>query len=278
MSKFKLHLLIEEKKWPTALLFLQDSDAIPSTRLPYKENLPLHMACDRKAPDEFILALLRANEEAAQWPGQNGNLPLHIAAQRDLGFDAIDALIRAFPQALEYRNASNFTPRDYGEVDSQVFQALSRPTCCWVELIEEEAREENQDRTVLDMHKRVDKAIAFIVDTNKSYNKLLEQATTLEKKFQDFSKIQSPELVERVSGIQKNLKEKCERIRTASLILEENFEVADARNSIAALATSVRQRGVESIQKSSVEELINLREKVESVKQSIASQRVALSE
>ena len=126
----------------------------------------------------------------------------------------IDALIRAFPQALEYRNASNFTPKDYGEVDSQVFQVLSRPTCCRVELIEENAREENQDRTILDLQKRagkgVDKAIQFIVDTNKNYSKLLEQATTLEKKFQDFAKIQSPELVERVSGIQKNLKEKCE--------------------------------------------------------------------
>jgi hypothetical protein len=42
----------------------------------------------------------------------------------------------------------------------------------------------------------------------------------------------------------------------ASLILEENFEVAGARNSIAALAILVRQIGVESIQKSSVEGLI----------------------
>ena len=97
----------------------------------------------------------------------------------------IDALIRAFPQALEYRNASNFTPKDYGEVDSQVFQVLSRPTCCRVELIEENAREENQDRTILDLQKRagkrVDKAIQFIVDCNRTIN------------FNIFSKISSPE-------------------------------------------------------------------------------------
>jgi len=269
MSKFKLHLLIEEKKWPTALLLLQDPDSIPSTKLPYKENLPLHMACDRQAPEEFILALLRANEDAAKWPGQHGNLPLHIAAQRDLGFDAVDALIRAYPQALEYRNVNNCTPRDYGETDSQVFQALSRPTCCWVELIEEEAREENQDRTVLDMHKRVDKALPELDDINRKYVTLIDHAKVLERRFHDFSRLQSPELVERVIGIEKTFKDSYERIHNACVILEEDVEISEARDSIASMATLVRQRDVERIQKISAEELGELRSQLENVKLSL---------
>jgi|NOAtaT_6_FD_contig_21_7878530_length_1078_multi_9_in_0_out_0_1 hypothetical protein len=275
MSKFKLHLLIEEKKWPTALLLLQDPDTIPSTKLPYKENLPLHMACDRKAPDEFILALLRANEDAAKWPGQNGNLPLHVAAQRDLGFDTVDALIRAYPQALEYRNANNCTPRDYGETDSQVFQALSRPTCCWVELIEEEAREENQDRTVLDLHKRVDKSLPELDDMTRSYVSLIEHAMTLERRYQEFIKLQSPELVERVSAIDKTFKDTYERIQNACIILEEEVEISEARDSMAAMATMARQRDVERIQRVSAEELGELRSQVESVKLSLNKKKRA---
>jgi hypothetical protein len=275
MSKFKLHLLIEEKKWPTALLLLQDPDTIPSTKLPYKENLPLHMACDRKAPDEFILALLRANEDAAKWPGQNGNLPLHVAAQRDLGFDTVDALIRAYPQALEHRNANNCTPRDYGETDSQVFQALSRPTCCWVELIEEEAREENQDRTVLDLHKRVDKSLPELDDMTRSYVSLIEHAMTLERRYQEFIKLQSPELVDRVSAIDKTFKDTYERIQNACVILEEEVEISEARDSMAAMATMVRQRDVERIQRVSAEELGELRSQVECVKLSLTKKKRA---
>jgi hypothetical protein len=275
MSKFKLHLLIEEKKWPTALLLLQDPDTIPSTKLPYKENLPLHMACDRKAPDEFILALLRANEDAAKWPGQNGNLPLHVAAQRDLGFDTVDALIRAYPQALEHRNANNCTPRDYGETDSQVFQALSRPTCCWVELIEEEAREENQDRTVLDLHKRVDKSLPELDDMTRSYVSLIEHAMTLERRYQEFIKLQSPELVDRVSAIDKTFKDTYERIQNACVILEEEVEISEARDSMAAMATMARQRDVERIQRVSAEELGELRSQVECVKLSLTKKKRA---
>lgn len=275
MSKFKLHLLIEEKKWPTALLLLQDPDTIPSTKLPYKENLPLHMACDRKAPDEFILALLRANEDAAKWPGQNGNLPLHVAAQRDLGFDTVDALIRAYPQALEHRNSNNCTPRDYGETDSQVFQALSRPTCCWVELIEEEAREENQDRTVLDLHKRVDKSLPELDEMTRNYVSLMEHALTLERRYQEFRRLQSPELVERVNAIDKTFKDTYERIQNTCVILEEEVEISEARDSIAAMATMARQRDVERMQRISAEELGELRSQIDSVKLSLTQKKRA---
>jgi len=273
MSNYKLHLLIEEKKWPTALLFLQDPEAIPSTRQAYKDNLPLHMACDRKAPDELILALLRANEEAASWQGRNKNLPLHIAAQQKLSVDVIDALIRINPEALDCRNASNYTPRDYGVTDSQVFQTLNRPTCCWVELIEEEGREENQDRTVLDMHKTVDDCIGYLEESNSTYSKMIDRLEGVRKKLQDCARLQSPELVERVAASEKNVKDKFGRVHTFGVIVDENATVADARNSIASAASLIRQKDVEDIQKSSSKELENLRSRLEYLKQSIAAKR-----
>ena len=273
MSSFKLHLLIEEKKWPTALLFLQDPEALPSTRQPYKDNLPLHMACDRKAPDELILALLRANEEAAHWPGRNKNLPLHIAAQRDLSFDVVDALIRISPQALEARNASNYTPRDYGVTDTQVFQALNRPTCCWVELIEEEGREENQDRTVIDMHKTADESLHYLDEANSNYSKLLERIDIVRKKLQDCARLQSPELVERVAAVEKNVKERVQRVHNMGVIVDENALVSDARNCIASAASLVRQKDIEDVQKLSARELGSLRSQLEELKLSIAAKR-----
>jgi hypothetical protein len=242
---YKLHLLIEEKKWPTALLLLQDPETIPSTRAAHKDNLPLHMACDRKAPDDLILALLRANEQAAWWEGKNKNLPLHIAAHRNMSFDVVEALIRINPQALECRNAGDYTPRDYQVKDNQVFQALNRPTACWVELIEEEEREENQDETVLTLHKKCDSTLRSCEKTNSNYSTMIDRLESVRRKLQDVGRLQSSEVEMNVATFDTTLIEKISTVGAFVTIVEEDAKVASARDVIARAASLARQNEVE---------------------------------
>lgn len=268
---YKLHLLIEEKKWPTALLLLQDPETIPSTHQPHKDSLPLHMACDRKAPDELILALLRANEKAAAWKGRGKNLPLHLAAHRNLSFEVVESIIRAYPEALECRNTSNYTPRDYQVKDNQVFQALNRPTSCWIELIEEEEREETQDNTVLDLHKRCDKTLRACEASNQNYSGMLERLEVVRKKMQSVGMLQSAEVESNVAKFDDSMNDKFQEASAHTTIVEEDAKVAYARDKIASAASMVRQKDIEMLQKNTARELDGLRMQVDVLKVAIES-------
>jgi hypothetical protein len=256
---YKLHLLIEEKKWATALLLLQDPESLPSTKQAHKDSLPLHMACDRKAPDDLILALLRCNQQAAFWPGKNKNLPLHIAANRNLSFEVVEALIRVNPQALECRNANDYTPRDFQVKDNQVFQALNRPTACWVELIEEEAREEDQDENVLQLHKRCDETLRTTDKSVVNFANMVDRLEAVRRKLQDIGRLQSLEIEKNVAEFDTNLIEKISKISAYVTIVEEDAKVASARDIVASAASLSRQSEVEKLIKQTATEFHGLR-------------------
>lgn len=123
----RLHRLIEEGKWEGVLeLVSNDTSASEEMKVPYRDSLPIHMVCEKRAPDGVILAILRAFPDAARSTGRGGNLPLHIATHRNLSTDVIESLIREHPEALDEMNKSNFTPRNIGHSDIVAFQALRR--------------------------------------------------------------------------------------------------------------------------------------------------------
>ena len=118
---------------------------------PLKENLPLHMACERRAPHPVISALLRAHPDAASTCGRHGHLPLHIAAERNLPSPVILSLIRSYPEALDCKNHSRLLPRDYLQRNDVSSEALHRPAACWLEDVEKEdyLRRVTRKRTLL---------------------------------------------------------------------------------------------------------------------------------
>ena len=104
----------------------------------FKEDLPLHMAVERDAPESTMLSLLGAYPEAAARVGRLGSTPLHLAAQQKLSPSIIVALIRACPEVLDQYDDSGRLACDYAQRHELCREALLRPTACWIEDIEKE--------------------------------------------------------------------------------------------------------------------------------------------
>lgn len=114
-----------------------------------KEDLPLHMAVERRAPESTILSLLRAYPEAAARVGRLGGTPLHLAAQQKLSPSIVVALIRACPEVLDQHDDNGRLACDYAQRNELCREALLRPTACWIEDIDkEEYYEKIQSRKV----------------------------------------------------------------------------------------------------------------------------------
>ena len=121
----------------------------------FKQDLPLHMAVERRAPDDVIISLLEANKKAAMLPGKSGSLPLHSAAQQCLSPNVIVALIKAYPEGLDVLNNSQYTPRDFHQRNDFSLEALMRPTACWIEDVEKEAYIEKVKKRRLELREKV---------------------------------------------------------------------------------------------------------------------------
>ena len=104
----------------------------------FKENLPLHMACERGAPPSVVESLLTTYRSAAAIRGRNGEYPLHIAAERNVNPDILVRLIKAYPEALDKWNGRKMCPRDFGQKKQINKEAVTRPTACWIEDVEKE--------------------------------------------------------------------------------------------------------------------------------------------
>ena len=133
-----LHKSIIQMEWEDAEATLATEEGREMAKDYFKEDLPLHMACERKAPDSTTLALLESNREAASVPGRYGGYPLHLAAQQKLSPNVLVHLIRAYPEALDQHDDAMNLPRDYAQRNDLSREALSRPTACWVEDVEKE--------------------------------------------------------------------------------------------------------------------------------------------
>ena len=104
----------------------------------FKEDLPLHMAVERSAPESTILSLLQAYPDAAAQVGRLGGTPLHLAAQKKLAPSIVVALIRACPEMLDRRDDNGRLACDYAQRNALCREALLRPTACWIEDIDKE--------------------------------------------------------------------------------------------------------------------------------------------
>mmetsp|Transcript_9206 Transcript_9206/g.13051 ORF Transcript_9206/g.13051 Transcript_9206/m.13051 type:complete len:168 (-) Transcript_9206:634-1137(-) len=123
----QLHQLIEQTKWDEIIQFLQEDSSLQSdTKEIYKSDLPLHMACQKKAPDDVVLEIIRHNFNALFHVGRGGNLPLHVAVSRDMCSDVIESMIRANPSALEFKNELKVTPKAFNLSDVYAKQAINR--------------------------------------------------------------------------------------------------------------------------------------------------------
>ena len=122
-----LHQLINQTEWSQVLHIIRnDPSARSAAKELFRENAPLHSACEKKAPEAVLIELLELNVDALQHTGKAGSLPLHIAAQKKLGPKIIEKMIRLYPAALDYKNIANYTPRGYEQKDTLVSQVLNR--------------------------------------------------------------------------------------------------------------------------------------------------------
>jgi hypothetical protein len=129
---------IMQMEWGGVEATLATEDGRKLTMICLKEDLPLHMAVERDAPESTILSLLRAYPEAAARRGRLGSTPLHLAAQQKLSPSIVVALIRACPEVLDQHNDSGRLACDYAQRNELCREALLRPTACWIEDIDKE--------------------------------------------------------------------------------------------------------------------------------------------
>lgn len=133
-----LHQHILQMEWSEVEATLSTDVGKDMARDYFKEDLPLHMAVERKAPDSTVLALLEAFPDAAVEAGRLGGTPLHLAAQQKLSHSVLVALIRACPEVLDQEDDNRRLPNDYLQRTEPCREALARPSACWIEDMEKE--------------------------------------------------------------------------------------------------------------------------------------------
>jgi len=171
-------------EWAEAEVTLATEAGREMARDPFKEDLPLHMACERKAPESTILALLEANRDAAAVPGRYGGFPLHLAAQQKLSPKVLVSLIRAFPEALDQEDDAKHLPRDYSQKNDLSREALHRPTACWIEDVEKEEYMERVDRKKLLLQEKIQKLRVALQKVNRRRDRLHVFMEALEPRLQ----------------------------------------------------------------------------------------------
>lgn len=264
MTYGQLHQLIEQSKWDVALESLRSDPTIRSDAAePHRDDLPLHMACERRAPDGVILEILKCNEDAAKWKGRGGSLPLHIATQRNLSGDVVETLIRVYPGALDIRNSANYTPRDYGHQEPFAFQSLHRPTSCWHQLMTDEAKEEEQDRKLLDLHEQVDTALTQLQRSNDNFDDMTTRLEHVEKKLREFEDLKAEDLEAAVTNLERSIRDTMDKIENRLSTVEDDVKAAAARDFMARAASRAHQSDVVKMQKISAQEAKTLRKEVE---------------
>jgi hypothetical protein len=74
---------------------------------------PLHLACLHKAPETFLLQVLKFERNATSVADRSGQVPLHLALQMRHFDHILDKIIRAHPNALKTKDIQGRTPVGY---------------------------------------------------------------------------------------------------------------------------------------------------------------------
>lgn len=246
------------------------------------DSLPLHIALARKTPDEISLAILHSHEEAVFHADTKlGNLPLHIAAEKNLSADVIESLIRLNPLSLDTRNKGNYTPRDvaHREMVPAARQLLLRPTSCWVHLLQDEIREEKQEKKLRSLNESINKSVVKIQGTVDLCASMTKRLTALEGKLVDLSKKEDSKSKDRYDVSKVNvitdkmseieLKKKSRVIEMTLSIMEDEDKVVNARKVLSRAASKAYQSDSVNVQLQTIEGLYYLRDGVSSLKTNV---------
>ena len=75
-------------------------------------KLPLHIACTWHAPKESIDILLAVDRRTSRVPDDLGNLPIHSACFSGASSDVIEKVLKAYPKAVLSRTNQGSLPED----------------------------------------------------------------------------------------------------------------------------------------------------------------------
>lgn len=269
MVRDQLHQLIEQCKWTEILQggANNNPDLCEDARRAHREDLPLHMACERRAPDAVILAMLKLNPDATKWKGRGDNMALHVATHRNLSEEVIEALIRAYPEALDEVNQAKVTPRNIGHSDLQTYQALRRPTACWHQLMKEETLEEAEVTRLKTLHEQVDAALAQVQLSDNNMVALTQRLQKVEGELDLVESAQHEKNTTRtIEKLQETLREDLEAAENSLGMVEDDIKSAEAREFMAKAASRAHQSDVLRMQKKSNEVAKVLLQQVEQVR------------
>lgn len=271
----QLHQLIDQNKWDDILLNLREDQALQSdAKELHRDDLPLHMACEKKAPDDVVLEILRHNTDAVFHQGRGGSFPLHVAAQRNLGANVIESLIRLNPSALDVKNVANYSPRDFGHGETYAYQALNRPTCCWVQLMRDEKREEEHDKRLSSLHEKISKALNSLTKSSAEVGNMTTRLDHVEKKLRDFEDLKAIDLEATIKTLEQNIRDTMNNIEDRLSTVEDDVKAAAARDYIARAASRAHQSDVVKMQRVIGEEARMLKTEVDSLKVEMSVQKV----
>mmetsp|Transcript_5876 Transcript_5876/g.7409 ORF Transcript_5876/g.7409 Transcript_5876/m.7409 type:complete len:296 (-) Transcript_5876:24-911(-) len=239
-----LQQLIQLEKWPEIISFLKTPNASVQVYTPSMrdKNLPLHHACERLAPDNVILELLRLYEDATWTKGKDGNLPLHIAVCNNLSVDVIEAFIRTFPHSLDQVNDAGYTPRDFNHDDLFACQTLNRPTMCWIQLIDDEEREDDYECRLNTLQSQIDVSLEQLSASSTNFDDMIARLQIVEEKISEFQLDDPPvNCDERVEALRARADETIKKMDVRMSRLEDDARAEMAKEYMAKAALRAGQ-------------------------------------
>ena len=132
---FALHRHIMTCDWDAA------GTDFTGVRETHDDDLPLHMAIYKRAPETLVIHLIEAYPSAARVKGREGYLPLHWACQMGSSLAVVEALIVEYPNALDIPTSPNAvrpsqSPRALARANMNipldVKDAVTQSTSLWV--------------------------------------------------------------------------------------------------------------------------------------------------
>jgi len=122
----------------------------------HEDDLPLHMAIYKRAPETLVIHVIEAYPSAARVKGREGYLPLHWACQMGSSMAIVEALIVEYPNALDIPTSPNSarpsqTPRALARANLNtpldVKDAITQATSLWIRFsIIEKARRDQANK------------------------------------------------------------------------------------------------------------------------------------
>ena len=111
---FKLYEHLLRKEWGEAISrckkYPKEAAIWMSDESYQYDRLPLHKACDSKAPLELVKVLVDAYPDGVQAKEKHDMLPIHISVHRKADIDILRYLIKIYPMSLWVRDSFGLLP------------------------------------------------------------------------------------------------------------------------------------------------------------------------